>query len=108
MKRLISTTTRVILPAAINPPASLADTVNFSRRPSIFSRHGFGEDLGTDRCWLEVVELHAHPDRRPSLGHRAGDRVDGRLLAQSDQPGRAEHVDLSRAERTGGVLLGYH
>ena len=37
MKRSRSTSTRVILPAATSPPGSDAETVNFRRRPSIFS-----------------------------------------------------------------------
>ena len=37
MKRSRSTTTRVTLPAATRPRASLTETENFSRRPSTFS-----------------------------------------------------------------------
>ena len=39
-------------------------------------------------------------------GERVGDGRHGRFLAQRDQPGGPEHVDIARAEGAGGVGLG--
>jgi hypothetical protein len=52
-----------------------------------------------------MIELHAHPDRCRALVERGVDRIDRRLLAQRDQPWRAEHLGVARPHGPRGVFL---
>jgi drug/metabolite transporter (DMT)-like permease len=55
--------------------------------------HGLGDDLGTDRRRLQMVEAHVDADGGVALGELGGDRAAARLLAERDEARGAEHVD---------------
>jgi drug/metabolite transporter (DMT)-like permease len=68
---------------------------------------GLGDDLGTDRRRLEVVETHVDADRGVALGELAGDGAAAGLLAERDEAGGAEHVDGAGAEGARRVGIGH-
>ena len=74
MKRVRSTITRVMRPAATSPWPSLTETRKLSRRPSMRLERRLGAHVATHRGGREVVELHAVPDARRALGELAVDR----------------------------------
>ena len=106
MKRSTSTTTRTTLPTATRPRSSEAETVNVRRRPSTLTSTASAiTSAPTADGWRwsrrtlmpTVVELG---------GQLAGDGPAARLLAQGDQPRRAEHGHRPRPEGDRRVRLG--
>ncbi len=100
--------TRVTLPAATRPPESDAVTVNVMRRPSILSSVASTTTSAPTGCRLQMVDLDAHPDRRLAVIEHAAQGVDGGLLEECHETGRAEHVDIARSEGDGGVGVADH
>ena len=92
MNRSTSTTTRT-LPAATRPPVVGRRDGERDAAALDLVEHGLGDDLGADRRRLQVIDLDPHADRRGPGRELRRDRVARRLLAQGDEPRRAEHVD---------------
>jgi drug/metabolite transporter (DMT)-like permease len=70
-------------------------------------QHGLGDDLGTDRRRLQVVEPDVHADGGVALDELGGDRAAARLLAERDEARGAEHVDRAGAESARRVGIGH-